>query len=267
VAYEFFTEHPVFTTEEFKGFRATLGTPGPRAAESLLGYYQKKGRIVRAKRGLYVVFPPGNRADSFVPDPFLLASRMSHDAVLVHHTALEFHGRAHSVFERFTYQTGTSPRPLSFRNWKFQPVSVPGALQKQGREDFGVITVERNGMDVRVASLERTLVDVLSRSVYSGSWEEIWRSLESVEFFDLEQVVEYVLLLANASATAKVGFFLEQHRERLFVEEQHLEPLRKMRPGRPLYLNRGKRKNSRLVKAWNLMVPDEILNRSWAEIL
>jgi hypothetical protein len=49
-------------------------------------------------------------------------------------------------------------------------------------------------MELRVAGLERTLVDVLDRPDLSGSWEEIWRSLESVEFFDLDKVVEYALL-------------------------------------------------------------------------
>ena len=80
-------------------------------------------------------------------------------------------------------------------------------------------------MRLRVTNLERTLVDVLDRPGLSGSWEEIWRSLESVEFFDLDKVVEYALLLGNATTAAKVGFFLEQHRETLMVEDRHLKEL------------------------------------------
>ena len=66
-----------------------------------------------------------------------------------------------------------------------------------------------------MTGLERTLVDVLNRPDLTGSWEEIWRSLESVEFFDLDKVAEYVHLLGNATTAAKVDFFLEQHREAL----------------------------------------------------
>ena len=66
------------------------------------------------------------------------------------------------------------------------------------------------------------MVDVLNRPDLSGGWEEIWRSLESVEFFDFDKVVEYALLLGNATTAAKVGLFLEQHREPLMVEEKHL---------------------------------------------
>jgi len=132
---------------------------------------------------------------------------------------------------------------------------------------FGVVRHKRSGAELRVTSLERTLVDLLDRPELTGGWEEIWRSLESIEFFDIEQIVEYVLLLENATTAAKVGFFLEQHKEDLMVDNRHLEPLRKLRPRQPHYLIRGKRKHGRWMKKWNLMVPDEILNQSWGEVL
>jgi len=108
---------------------------------------------------------------------------------------------------------------------------------------------------------------VLDRPDLTGSWEEIWRSLESVEFFDLDQVVEYVLLLENATTAAKVGFFLEQHKETLMADDAHLNPLRSLRPRQPHYFVRGKRKGCQWVKDWNLLIPVEILNRSWGEVL
>ena len=107
----------------------------------------------------------------------------------------------------------------------------------------------------------------LARSAWPLRWAEIWRSLESVEFFDLEKVVEYVLLLCNATTAAKVGFFLDQHREYLMVEEQHLEKLRKKLPKQPHYIDRSIRKSGRFVPEWNLMVPEKVLERSWSEVL
>ena len=127
--------------------------------------------------------------------------------------------------------------------------------------------MDRSGMEVRVTSLERTLVDVLNRPDLSGGWEEIWRSLESVEFFDLDKVVEYAILLGNATTAAKVGFFLEQHRELLGVEEKHLVSLRDLRPRQPHYLERSTRKPGLLVPKWNLVVPREVFERTWADVL
>ena len=136
-----------------------------------------------------------------------------------------------------------------------------------GKKLFCVNSEERIGVSVRVTNLERTLVDVLDRPELGGGWEEIWRSLESVEFFNLDQVVEYTLLLRNRTTAAKVGFFLEQHRETLMVNDSHLDALRNLRPQKPHYMIRTSRKPGRLVANWNLVVPVEILNRSWQEVL
>ena len=87
------------------------------------------------------------------------------------------------------------------------------------------------------------------------------------EFFDLDKVVEYALLLGNATTGAKVGFYLDQHRQTLMVEDQHLNLLHDMRPRQPHYLNRSKRKSGRFVSEWNLVIPREVLERSWGEEL
>ena len=79
---------------------------------------------------------------------------------------------------------------------------------------------------LRVTSFERTLVDVFRRPNLAGSWEEIWRSLESIEFFDLDVVVAYAGILGNATTAARVGFYLEQHRDEFMVQESHFEALR-----------------------------------------
>ena len=70
-----------------------------------------------------------------------------------------------------------------FRSHVFRGTKFPQALRHDGKEDFGVSTTERAGIQIRVTNLERTLVDVLDRPNLSGSWAEIWRSLESIEFF------------------------------------------------------------------------------------
>jgi predicted transcriptional regulator of viral defense system len=144
-------------------------------------------------------------------------------------------------------------------------VRFPRKLTAKGEQLFGVKEMDRAGTTVRVTTLERTLVDLLDRPDLGGGWEEIWRSLETVEFFDLDVVAQYSLLLENATTIAKVGFFLEQHKERLMVDESHLERLRARRPREPHYLARGQR-GGRLVAGWNLVVPAKVLERSWAEV-
>ena len=261
----FFRNHPVFTGDEFSEHLASGGRQGARTKESILAYHTKTGRLIRIRRGLYAVVPPGSDRDSHPIDPYLVASRLTTDSVLSHHTALQFHGRAYTVWQQYNYQATRPADPFTFRSLSFRGTRIPSALVHSGCEMFDVLTVERANVSLRVASLERTLVDVLNLPRFSGGWEEVWRSLESVEFFDLERVVEYALLLQNATTVARVGFYLDQHRDTLMVGDIHLERLRRHRPKRAHYLDPG-RYGGRLVPEWNLVVPSDVLERSWAEV-
>ena len=262
----FFRRHPVFTGEELAEHLSSGGEKGARTQESLVAYHTGTGRLVRVRRGLFAVIPPGADGDSYPIDPFLTASRLTPDAVLSHHTALEFHGRAYSVWRHLTYLASRPLGPLTFRSHVYRGAKFPEALVRAGKENYGVSAADRAGMLVRVTSLERTLVDTLERPDRSGGWEEIWRSLESVEFFDLDRIVEYVLLLGNATTASKVGYYLDQHRESLMVGERHIEALRSRRPRQPHYLDRMRSGDSTLVDEWNLVVPTEVVERSWAEV-
>ncbi len=264
---DFFRKHPVFTTEELSRHLAFHGATGPRTKEALLEYHRKAGRLMRIRRGLYAVIPEGADPYSYNVDPFLIAGKLTSDAVLSYHTALEFHGKAHTVHEVFTYSSSHPLKQFHFRPHVFRGTRFPKPLMRSGNEHAHVDVSERSGINLRVTSLERTLVDVLDRPGLCGSWEEIWRSLASVEYFDLEKVVDYAVMLQNSTTAAKVGFFLDQHREQLMVEDKHLTALIKMRPPQPHYLERTRREPGRLISKWNLVIPDQILEQTWEEII
>ncbi len=263
----FLARHAVFTVHELDRFLSGRGSGNTSTRNSLLAYHRKQGRIVPVRRGLYATVPWGMDPASTPVDPYLVAAKMTEDAVLAYHTALECHGRAYSVHWRLVYISASKSLPLTFQSHEFRRAPVPPPLLANGKQAFGVTRHNRSGVEFRVTNHERTLVDALDRPDLTGTWEEIWRSLESVEFFNLDQVIEYTRLLENATTAAKVGFFLEQHREPLMVEEAHLDSLRKLCPQQPHYLTRGRRQDCQWVKDWNLMIPTEILNRSWGEVL
>lgn len=264
---EFFRKHPVFTATELDAHLSAIGTVGSRARESLLGYHRKKGHVVLIRRGLYGVIPPGAAPSSYPIDPFQVAAKLVKDSVVSYHSALEVHGHAYSVREHITYSALRPVSTFTFRSRIFRGVKCPKSLSSAGKIDFGVIRVDRFGVEVPVTNLERTFVDIMDRPTLSGGWEEIWRSLESVDFFDLDIVVEYALLLNNATTIAKVGFFLERHRESLMVEKTHLNALRERRPRQPHYLDSSKRKSGKLVAGWNLVLPVELIDQTWGEVL
>jgi predicted transcriptional regulator of viral defense system len=265
VSAEFFDSTPVFTRAEFDAARASSAHRSRRTTDSLLRRYVASGRLLRLRAGLYAVVPRGADAATAPLDPYLVATKLAPDATLAYHAALQFWGNAYSVWQRFHFVTETSTRALRVRGLEFVPVKLPRPLRPLPTSERSVTEQRHGGGVVRVTTLERTLVDVLDAPSNAGGWEEVWRSLEMVEFFDLDAVISYAVKLASALTVARVGFFLEQHRKALMVEDKHLDQLRRLRPRQPRYLD-ARRKPGKLVAAWNLIVPDDVLGRTWAEV-
>lgn len=259
-ATDFFYQHNVFTRDEFVDARRRAGKTGERTADSLLRNHVAGGDIKRIRRGVYASV----RSGTAQLDPYVLATKLAPDAVVAYHAALEFFGKAYSVWFRYLVVTATGMKPFRFEGREFVPVKPPKSLRRF-KDLGGHIREEPHaGGVVRVTSLERTLVDVLDRPDLGGGWEEIWRSLESVEFFDISAVTSYALKLGSAITIARTGFFLEQHSEALSVTDEHLRALRAHAPSQPRYFDERRERGS-LVKGWNLIVPTRILQRSWEE--
>lgn len=264
---DYFATHPVFRLEDFGAAHQAGEKLKPSSSLAIVKKHVQAGNLLRIRRGLYAVVPRGQTPDSLVVDPYVLASNIAPDAVVAYHGALQFHGRAHSLARRVPFLTTTRTRPFDFRGTELTPVPLPPPLRALPDLGGGVLETTRAGSAVRVTTLERTLVDVLDAPRHGGGWEEIWRSLESVEFFDLDAVIDYAFKLDSAVVAAKVGFYLEQHQQELMVEDVHLKRLRQRAPKRPIYLERGKREPGKLLSRWNLIVPERVLNRRWAEVL
>lgn len=264
---DFLASKSVFTVTELDKYLSSHNSGNTSTRKSLLQYYQKQDRIVSVRRGLYVVVPPGQSSKNMTFDPYLIAAKSVKGGIISYHSALDFHGKAHTVYSTVYFSVPRRINPFSFGRYEFHPVTMPLTLLKNEKEQNYVIKRIRSGIEMAVTSLERTLVDVLDRPDLGGGWEEIWLSLETVGFFDVDKVISYTLLLNNATTAAKVGFYLDQHKRELMLKANQLDPLRKFVPRRPHYLDRNKRTKGRLVKKWNLLVPEEVINKSWEEVL
>lgn len=263
---DFFSQHPVFTSWEYAQFLAEEKSTGARTQESLLSYHLKAGNLMRVKRGLFVVTSSRKTSrESNAVDPYLLASKLTDDGVIAYHSALAFYGKTYSITHQFCVLTHKRATTMLFQDNNFRLILFPKKLRDEGKELFGVKTVLHRGQQIKVTSFERTFVDMLDRPDLSGGWEEIWRSLESVAYFDLDKIIEYVFYLDNATTIALVGFYFEQHQDVLRVKEHHLKQLEAKRPKQPHYIDRHHKLFSKLHMRWNLIIPMEIMERAWEE--
>jgi len=262
----FFQTHPVFRFDEFRHAYLIDGRRSEATVGAVLKQHVAAGNLINLRRGLYAHVPPGSDVKDFHVDVFLVASRATTDAVIAYHSALQMLGKAHSLTNRITYLTGHRTRTFAVGDVDIAPVFFPGVLARSKDSDDGIIEESRAGLTVRVTGYERTMVDMLASPQHGGGWEETWRSLENIEFVDLDFVVAYALRLKSALTVARLGFFLEQHRDELLVEDRHLEALRAKSPKHPTYFERRQRQGGRLVSHWNLFVPENIVTRSWGEV-
>jgi len=262
---DFFAQHPVFTREALvRHLTESSGkTPRPGTVSALLRYHQSTGRILAVRRGLYASVPPGAKAETAPVDAYLLGAVGCPGGVLGYHTALELHGLAHSTFEVVQILVSRPQRGWTFRGVDLHPIQPRAAL---GGSALALVVeyLDRLGFDVPVTSTARTLVDVLDRPDLTGGWEEIWRSLEGIRLLDTDAVLTYLERLGNATTSALVGYFLEQHRETLFVNESTLNAIESLRPKSRHYLNRAE--GGQLAARWNLIVPGAVWDRRWEEL-
>src|SRR6266567_4646281 len=121
----FFATHPVFTYDEFVAEHRRRGGRPTSTPLNLLAHHVAVGRVVHVRRGLYATIPAGVSPTDVRVDPYLLATRLAPDATLAYHAALQFRGKAYSVWHRFAVLTRAHLRPLSFQGNEFLRVQPP----------------------------------------------------------------------------------------------------------------------------------------------
>ncbi|OGT68550.1 MAG: hypothetical protein A3J38_01890 [Gammaproteobacteria bacterium RIFCSPHIGHO2_12_FULL_45_9] len=262
---QFFYDHPVFRYEEFALFKSEHAAIKAISVNTALTYYVRSGRIKPIRRKLYAVISPNQSVDSVSVDPYLVAGKVTQDAIIGYHSALELLGVAYSSFGQLTYVTQQKSKPFEFDGHWYQSVAVPIALQKKPVTDIYVDIVNRQGVDIKVTNAARTFVDVLSRVELCGGWEEVYRSVSSLAVLNIEQVINYCLLLENTRLNAKVGYFLSQRQDAFAVTKQQLAPLLAGKPKVAQYIQGSAAEQFQLVKPWNIYLPLSVINQSWEE--
>jgi len=262
----FFALYPVFTREEYVAFMNSQGFLNSNTQRELLVYHVKKGHVIKIRRGLYAVVSRAVSDPNNMPvDAYLIAGRVMKDSLLSHHTALDFHGVAYSIYHTFYFYSHSAIKSFQHQGNAFFRIPFSKTLIEKKQEFLGAKKQDRQGLDICVTSLERTLVDILDRPELAGGWEEIWRSFGMVATLDLDLILKYSLVLDNATTTAKVGFFLETHQKEFAVTEKHLAQLEQHIPRGKHYMDRKIGQNNKLIKRWNLIVPVNVLVKNWEE--
>lgn len=168
------------------------------AAQWQIKNYLKKGYIERVRRGLYAVI--SMETEQPIPSRFQIASCISVDSFISHHSAFEFYGYGNQVFYDVYFATEKKVRPFDYGGLHYQPVVWRG--------NAGVQEMN-NG--VCVTSLERTVIDSIADFTRIGGLEELLRCLMLIPSLDEKKLLEALKIYGRGQLYQKAGYILETY--------------------------------------------------------
>lgn len=179
----------------------------------LLHRMAEKGLLHRLQGGRYAAELSGHpaKAPAFRTleplAPAILRS-LGQDYYLSWHTALAHYGLIEAPSSTIFAATAKRKRPAEFSGYavRFIPVSAERVATGNRQLRLGSSTV-------RIATVERALVDAFDRPRYAGPFAVVASALrEAWELGELrpEVLVDEVILLGRHSAARRIGFFMER---------------------------------------------------------
>ena len=206
--------------------------------------YLKKGYIERIRRDLYAVI--SMETEQPIPNRFQVASHITEDSFISHHSAFEFYGYANQVFYEVYFSTEKRVRPFDYDGLHYQPVLWRGNDS---------ITETNNG--VRVTSLERTVIDSIADFPKIGGLEELLRCLALIPSLDESKLLEVLAMYGRGQLYQKAGFILEAYKDALSLSDTFFSECMKHSSSSKTYLF-DKQDDFVLHRKWLLYAPNDL---------
>jgi len=184
-------------------------TPDPA---SVIYRMRKKGLLHDVQRGRYAVNTEGRPTRRPVLDSLsdlapAVLDRLGHDYFLSWNSALWHHGLIDQQAQVLFVADPTHKRPVSVGRLKVRFVRI--ARHKA----FGWETATTSsGMEIRVATVEKAIVDSFDLPQYAASMPIIAEALRTAhreQRLNVIRMVEFALLMGSPSLNRRLGFFME----------------------------------------------------------
>ena len=185
--------------------------------------YLNKGYIERIRRDLYAVI--SMETEQPIPNRFQIASRITGDSFVSHHSAFEFYGYANQVFYEVYFSTEKKVHSFEYDGLHYQPLLWRGNV---GIEEIN------NG--VRITSIERTVIDSIADFTKIGGLEELLRCIALIPSLDEAKLLEVMEAYGRRQLYQKVGYVLEEYKEALSLSEMFFAECMKLSSSSKTYL-------------------------------
>lgn len=220
------------------------------SASTTLNRWKKAGVVYQIRRDLYCVKNPVGNIPAV--HKFEVACKISNTSFLSHHSALEFHGLGHQIFNVVMVSDNAA-----FRSFSFDECDYQSNITRIGMN--GVITSWINP-NVRVTDLERTFVDCIDRVGRTGGAEELFHCFEGLYKMDFLKIEQYLNIYNKVCLFKKVGYVAERLKDQIDVPADFVEKCREISKATVSNFS-ATEKCEVFVKEWNLYIPLVIVKK------
>ena len=237
--YKKLIEYRCFNKEELIELAGSVSS-----AEWFINNYLQKGYIERVRRNLYTVISLETLQS--LANRFQIASHVSTDACISHHTAFEYYGYANQVFYDVYISSNSRMRPFEYDGYSYVLIS------KNNNKD---IIHTNNG--IRVTSIEQTVIDCICDLEKTGGLEEFIKCLTMVQSLNTEKLLNILRTYGYEQLYQKTGYILEEFKNELTLSDEFFKECEKRCSHSKTYLI-SNHKNFVLNKKWKIYVPNDL---------
>lgn len=171
-------------------------------AKKIASDLNKKGWLNRLERGRYVIVPLEAGENSvYTEHEFLIASELVSPYYIGFVSALNFHG--------LTEQTPMAVFGATTKRTRNRTIhDIPYYFVTLNEEKFfGFKEYAVGGEKIKISDPEKTLIDCLDHSEYSGGIREVAGGLRE-ESLEIEKLVEYAVGVGNGAVVKRLHYLL-----------------------------------------------------------
>lgn len=178
-------------------------------ANATIQNYLKKGFVKRIRRDLYTAI--SLETDGPLADKFLIGSNITKSSFISHHSAFEFYGYYNQVYNTVTVSSLTPFNSLEFEKNAFVPIHT--------KSSSFVETIR----GVRVASIERTIVDSIKDLGKYSDLEETLNCIKMIPYIAIDDIAKYLEEISSKMLYKKAGLILSLFKEQFNIPESFFQ--------------------------------------------
>ncbi len=205
-------------------------------------------KILKVRKGLYVLVDVTGEP---MATKFEIASKITDDAFLCYHSALEFYGAANQVFHTVTVGSKSRFNPFSFLDVDY--------IRKQPNNDYGIAYIKQAG--VRVTTLERTVIDCIDDIDSCGGIDELLGALGQIRILDEKELLGALNAYNCVLLYQKVGYILQHYQSKFGLPDAFFDECKRHLTRQVKYFLKNEYGEVEYNSEWRLMAPKNLISR------